>query len=425
MSLAKIKMLLQENIGLHSNTIGDSSIERAIHQRMSALKINDAEDYHARLLDDQDEQKELIEEVVVPETWFFRNRVPFEAMIKCFPALGVNRNTDKSPVRILSIPCSTGEEPYSIAISLLKSGMMEDSFQIDAVDISKKALKKARRAIYGKNSFRETNGVADQGYFKATKSGQQVLPHVKKYVNFIEGNILKDAIAPEPEYYDIIFCRNLLIYFNRETQKNVLEKINTILKKNGILFMGHAETVESAKELFARVNIPRAFAFKKKINKSLVEFENYPNQTIDALEGIYNKLIGITLKDIELSKKHKNSQFKTSRVKSKKNPGLSIINSSNIERLIEQGHLTAASTLCEKWLEENPEKAQGYYLLGLICNLEGNIGSADALLKKAIYLDPNHHKALGLSAMLAESRGEETIAETLRFRESRAKKRIQ
>lgn len=423
MSFEDIKNLLQKNIGLHSESIGNSSIERAITHRMEVVDIKNSGQYLDRILVDKDELDELVEEVVVPETWFFRNVVPFDTLAKCIPVLTASNDINKTPVRILSIPCSTGEEPYSIAITLLRSGVSQGSFQIDAVDISKRALMKARRAIYGKHSFRETDGVADSEYFQVTRSGQQLVPIVKDHVNFIRGNILKDMIAPEPEYYDIIFCRNLLIYFNRETQKQVLEKINTLLKKNGTLFMGHAETTEASKDLFVRVNVPRAFAFRKKAASDTPVLEHLKANSISNLDDIYNQLVSVTLKDIELSKKNKDSPLARRKKPVKVNPALKKANLFNVEKLIEQGHLSAASTLCEKWLDEEPEEAQGYYYLGLISSLEGNVGSADALLKKAVYLNPNHYKALALSALLAEQRGDSVVAESLRIRELRAKQR--
>lgn len=423
MPFEDIKMLLQNNIGLHPGSIGESSIERAILHRMEIANITGDEDYYSRLIADQDELEELIEEVVVPETWFFRNKVPFESILDTLVIPGQNQETKTTPLRILSVPCSTGEEPYSIAISLLKKGMESGSFQVDAVDISRRALKKARRAIYGKNSFRESDGVADPFYFQSTGAGQQVLPKVKDHINFIKGNILKDTIAPGPEYYDVIFCRNLLIYFNRETQKKVLEKLNTILKNNGTLFMGHAETTEATKNLFTRMNLPRAFAYKKNIRSNFKLLEKGSAHPIDKLEEIYNKLVGVTLKDIELAKKHGKAQQNDSNRKAEKRISFNSANASNIEKLIEAGNLSVASALCEKWLEDNPEDANGYYLLGLISNLEGNTGTADMLLKKAIYLNPNHLKALGLSALLAEQRGDSLGAQSLRFRQDRVKKR--
>ena len=122
MALSDIKNLLQEHIGLHSETIGDSSLLRAITHRMKAVNIENVDDYRSLLLRDQEELNELVEEVVVPETWFFRNLVPFNTLAKCVPDFQKSVKATSSPLRALSVPCSTGEEPYSIAITLFESG---------------------------------------------------------------------------------------------------------------------------------------------------------------------------------------------------------------------------------------------------------------------------------------------------------------
>lgn len=425
MPFKKIKQLLQTNIGLHSETIGDSSIERAISHRMEALNISRANAYLSKLMNDQDELGELVEEVVVPETWFFRNLAPFEAMVECIRDMQKTREGDVAPLRILSAPCSTGEEPYSIAITLLKSGMQEAGFQIDAVDISKRALTKARRGIYGKHSFRESNGVADDEFFHKTRSGQKILPIVRDRVEFIRGNILKDNISPTPEYYDVIFCRNLLIYFDRETQNQVINKLHMMLKPDGVLFVGHAETSEVGKSLFSKRDAPKSFSYHKISYKQGEVVSDSSQQSTDKLRLIYDQLVEVTLKDIELSKKRKKSFKSKSKAGEEKKSAEAIVGWWKVDKLIEQGHLKEASSLSEKWLKEHPEEAQGYYYLGLISSLEGSAGAADSLLKKAIYLDPNHHKALGLSALLAEQRGDGGVAESLRRREGRARKRSQ
>ncbi|MEE8379870.1 MAG: CheR family methyltransferase, partial [Gammaproteobacteria bacterium] len=172
MAFSKIKSLLKETIGLSSESIGDSSIERAINHRKDILKIDHADGYMSLLLEDESELEELVEEVVVPETWFFRNLVPFETLSSCVPELDKRKKLESSPLRVLSLPCSTGEEPYSIAITLMELGLKENEFLIDAQDISKRAIRKARRAIYGKHSFREESDVNLEKYFRNTRSGK-------------------------------------------------------------------------------------------------------------------------------------------------------------------------------------------------------------------------------------------------------------
>lgn len=416
----KIKNLLHDSMGLDASTVGDSSIERAINHRMDVLGLSGASSYLPQLKKNSAELNELVEEVVVPETWFFRNFMSFEVLAKCLPEFVGAGAGSVEPLRILSVPCSTGEEPYSIAITLMENGPIGLDFKIDAVDISKRALTKARRAIYGKNSFRESGADIYEKYFKRSRSGSHLLPEVREHVNFIQANILKDSICPKPEYYDIIFCRNLLIYFERETQREVLEKLHFMLKPKGVLFIGHAEVTQIFNGLFEKIDTPKAFAFRK-IAKTGYLSKPWLKSGIkqaNKFDTVLGQLVKVSQRDAELAKR-KNIRSARSAVKRREPAN----NWQTVDGLIESGKLHEASILCESLLKDDPEKADGYYYLGLINKLEGGIRAADFLLKKAIYLDPNHDKALGLSALLAEQRGDEKCAASLRRRESRANKR--
>ena len=422
MAFKKIKNLLKETMGLSSESVGDSSIERAINQRKETLKIKDTNAYFSLLKKEQDELDELVEEVVVPETWFLRNMAPFELLSTCIPDANKRKKMGNLPLRILSLPCSTGEEPYSIAMTLLDIGIKEDEFHVDAQDISKRALRKARRAIYGKHSFRETGGVSIEKYFRKTRSGQQLLPIVRDRVTYIRSNVMKDIIVPEPEYYDVIFCRNLLIYFDRKTQRDVLEKLHFMLKPGGTLFVGHAETSEVEKKYFTKVSKPKAFAYTKK-RLGVNNIKTINNEHTNKLLTIYENLVEITKNDAAISKKIKISNKKTGSHSRNINNGKEKIVWENVKKLIEKGQLKDASVLCEKRLMQVPDDAQAYYYLAVVSKMEGGVGAAELLLKKAVYLDPNHHKALSLFSLLAKERGDLKLVQSLRRREDRARKR--
>src|SRR5262249_3072445 len=140
-------------IGLDVSTVGAAAIERSIRLRMRRSGLQRVEEYWQRLQDTEEELQALIEEVVVPATWFFRHPESFEALARIvtrdwLPAHETGR------LRILSIPCASGEEPYSIAITLLEAGMPANRLTIDAIDISLKALSRARQAQYSSTSLR-------------------------------------------------------------------------------------------------------------------------------------------------------------------------------------------------------------------------------------------------------------------------------
>jgi len=427
----KIKKLLHNSIGLHADTVGESSIDRAISQRMHVTTCESPSAYYIYVKENDSELEELIEEVVVPETWFFRNVVPFEVLRDHAVKIHLNlsqlnkKNIDAHAVsvKILSLPCSSGEEPYSIAIALCEAGLKNNDFSIDAYDISKRAITKAKRAIYGKHSFREKGLFLQEKYFEKIKSGYRLLPNLCERVDFHQNNILSNKIGLVKENYDIIFCRNLLIYFDRKTQVEVLNKLSSALKPGGILFVGHAEAGQISKEGYTRIRAEKSFAFRKKeCNEKHTNYGDGSNQPVIKLKDIYDQLVEVTKKDIELSKRiNRPIQKLTKRTKrniNKTDEALLLV-----EETINTGHFQDAEKLCEEYLKVFPDSSDAYYYLGLISSLHGSDGGSESFLRKAIYLSPNNHRALSLLATLAEKRGDNDVAESFRRREFMAKNR--
>jgi chemotaxis protein methyltransferase WspC len=153
MDIIPFELLLKEAIGLDVASIGSSAIDRAVAERQQATGLADRHTYWERLRASEEELQELIDAVVVPETWFFRDRGAFAALAEV--ALPEWLRTHPHGVfRLLSIPCATGEEPYSLAMALFDANLPAARFQIDAFDVSERALESARRAVYGRRSFR-------------------------------------------------------------------------------------------------------------------------------------------------------------------------------------------------------------------------------------------------------------------------------
>ena len=127
---------------------------------------------------DSPRQRQLIETVIVPETWFFRDREAYVALVKVVLEEWLPAHGD-GPLRLLSAPCSTGEEPYSMAMALFDAGLPANRFHIDALDISARSLARARRAFYGRNSFRGTNLSFRGRYFQAAAGGHHLAEAIR------------------------------------------------------------------------------------------------------------------------------------------------------------------------------------------------------------------------------------------------------
>src|SRR6218665_3842443 len=177
--------LLYEVIGLDSNSIGLSSIDRAVRQRMAAIGTDDALAYHERLQSDRKEMQALVEAIVVPETWFFRDPQAF-AVVGNY----ATKATRPGKLRFLCLPCSTGEEPYSLAMALLDANIPADRFHIDAMDVSERALRHAQKGVYGRNSFRGSELSFGDRHFQPAAEGWILHEKVRPLVHFHHGNLL-------------------------------------------------------------------------------------------------------------------------------------------------------------------------------------------------------------------------------------------
>ncbi|HUP90907.1 MAG TPA: protein-glutamate O-methyltransferase CheR, partial [Solimonas sp.] len=259
MALPEIEQLLKKAMGLDSQSIGSPTVERAVESRQRALRIADAQVYWDKVSTDEAELQELIEAVVVPETWFFRDREAFAALAGTVLPEWL-RSHPGGVMRLLSLPCSSGEEPFSIAMALLDAGLAPERFAIDAVDISARALEIAQRGLYSPNSFRgEVLGFRDR-HFEPTPHGHKVSDAVRQQVRFRQGNIFSPNAG---ELYDVVFCRNLLIYFDRPVQDRAVKVIEKMLTAKGFLFVGPSETSLLGSHNFTSARWPLAFAFRK------------------------------------------------------------------------------------------------------------------------------------------------------------------
>ncbi|MEG4802177.1 CheR family methyltransferase [Microcoleus sp. ARI1-B5] len=442
MTQAAIEALLRQKIGLDALTVGSNTITRAVNRRMADCGLTDINVYLTKLQTSPPELEELIETVVIPETWFFRDREPFVFLSRYAVSEWLPQNSGKT-LRVLSLPCSTGEEPYSIAIALLEAGLNPRNFSIDAADISKVALKKADRAVYGKNSFRDKNLDFRDRYFTGLAGDlYQLNDLVRRKVNFIHGNILDSYFLVDQLPYDAIFCRNVLIYFDRAGRNQTVQLLNRLLKKTGILFLGHSESGLKLPPQFVSVRHSLAFAYRKtdisdspqvpvkkeqiNINYSRMvgEFkraENRENIRSDKLPSVNSKS---STSHQKYPREGENSQVLPIRaIAPPPDPAKSA--SADLDaarRLADRGQLQEAAKLCETYLSQNRTNADAYVLLGQVYQATGDRQQAEQSFQKATYLKPDHYEGLIHLALLKEERGDIVGAAIVRQRIQRMEK---
>src|SRR5208337_5449134 len=238
---AAVTRLLSERLGLSGELLGFVVVERALDIVIGQAGSADRAERIAHLLRGQGEEWEmLVDEVVVPETWFFRDRKPFQFLASYVTEKWRPANPT-GPFKVLCIPCASGEEPYSVAMTLLDAGLEADRIRIDAGDVSERALAQARQAVYGRSSFREKSGRLGGKYFLPCSEGWRVHEAVTALVRFEKANLLDLSLYRQRAPYKAVFCRNALIYFEQPARRTVMASLRDLLDEDGLLFTGHTE----------------------------------------------------------------------------------------------------------------------------------------------------------------------------------------
>jgi chemotaxis protein methyltransferase WspC len=445
---AQIESLLRDKMGWSANILGSKEIGRAVEKRMVERNLADLQTYLQQLQTLPQEIEALTELLIVPETWFFRDWEPFvflEEYVKSEWLLKLNYR----PLRLLSVPCSSGEEPYSIAMTLFNIGLMSHQFQIDAVDISKTSLDRAREAVYGQNSFRVKNLEFQSRYFTKSENKYRLQESVTNAVNFMYGNLVAPNFLSDKTPYDVIFCRNVLIYFDDAARVKAMETLNSLLRNQGLLFLGHAEKGQLLASSFVSVEHPFAFAYRKieNSNDALKNPQKPPsnNQQIKSppeftprLERRNNspqlseKLPSIKKQNAEIIKPETrkfNPVFASKIVppnpeKLKTQTSIKPPNShlETARKLADSGKLSEAANICETYLKEHNTSVEAYILLGEVYQGKGMEKQAEQCFQKAIYLAPNNYDALLHLTLLTEHRGDTAKAAVLRQRIQRLEK---
>jgi chemotaxis protein methyltransferase WspC len=406
MSLPQIIVLLRETLGLDVASVGVSLVERAVKRRVNANGLQDISQYVHLLQRSASELQSLFEAVVIPETFFFRYPESFAALRQ---VVGEQYLSGTQKTRALSVPCSTGEEPYSIAMTLLDAGLSSEKFQIAAIDISAHVLDIARLGLFGSNSFRGSELKFRNQYFQMTGAGFRICDRVRQCVKFEQGNVLEEHFRLGGEPYDFIFCRNLLIYFSSEAQGHALESLRRLLTADGLLFVGSAETGLLTQHRFSSVKLPMAFAFRR---SEPVVFHRPPErQKAKALspararrtEAYRKPDLTIPAKAVADTTKQKNE----------------FVDLGFAEQLADKGQLEEAAEICEVSLHEQGPSARAFHLLGLIRDCEGDQHQASEYYRKALYLEPDHYDVLIHLALLKAKSGDGAAAKALKNRARR------
>ena len=405
-SASRLAETVSRTVGFDPERIGLNSIIRAAQKVQTYSKASTIETLENQLLHDTECRQLFIESIVVPESWLFREPKVFEHI----NALLGQRLKKQSQVMILSAPCATGEEACSIALSLLESGHSQTQFHIIATDISRHAIKQARSGLFSENAFRTIDETRKDNWFASTPKGWKLASVIQETIEFLDRNLLSSSTETELAQkaqggFDLICCRNLLVYFTKPARNNLIQILKRLLKPDGELIVGAAEAVILPTRDWEPTG-PLTFRLRNQsINSPVVKQKSIQSNT---------------------HKKHNFAEAETSQCGYNKptilfdnvasTPTVSPEIIRDVEALANAGDIENAIRLCQKSLQINSAQTDLLYMLAILHQTSGDFKTSEKLLEKAVYLEPRHEGALLSLALIAKRRGD-TEAER-RYRRS-------
>ncbi len=269
--------LLRARCGLHFDEDTRYLVEKRVARRMSECDVGSFSSYLYQLRHGSQADEEfskLVDLLTTNETYFFRERSQLTALVQeIIPDLLAKRpGTDRRPVQIWSAGCSSGEEPFSIVMMGQEANLVPGrDFRVYASDISRAVLSKARRGIYREASFRDTESALRNHYFAEKDGLMRVSDEVKRHVDFIHMNLLDPAKTGLLGTMDVILCRNVIIYFDLETKKQVMSTFHDKLRPGGYLLLGHSESLINVTSDFELKHLSRDLVYRRPVPGEEVE----------------------------------------------------------------------------------------------------------------------------------------------------------
>ncbi|OZI57227.1 CheR family methyltransferase [Bordetella genomosp. 1] len=421
--LPEFSALLKREIGLDTGSVGQAAVERAVRLRQGACGLADEHAYWRHVQVSPAERQQLVEAVVVPETWFFRYPESLSTLVDLARARQLAAGGEVL-LRVLSIPCSTGEEPYSIAMALNDAGVPPQQFSIDAIDISERALDVARAARYGRNSFRGDDLSFRDRHFREEDGLYALSPAIQRSARLMAGNLFDATLLRDQPPYDFVFCRNLLIYFDGATQDRAIQVLARLTRPDGVMFVGPAEASLLTARSYVAVPVPRAFAFRP-ARKEAANAARPDAARPDSARPAASRAAAPAWQPSRLPTARSAPAAARMRAAAPPTPAPAVEAAAHaglaeVEKLANLGRLDDALALCARHIETHGGSVAAFHLCGLLHDAAGRPRDAEAAYRKVLYLDPRHREALLHLAALVAARGDAEGAARLQDRAQRA-----
>jgi len=399
-ALLELARALCDEAGLEPSVVPDVHLRAALKRRQLICGAPTLEEYAARCAARPEERGEILEELLVRESWFFRDQAPYELLT----ALASTRwRNQDSPLHALSAPCANGEEAYSIAIALAEAGHSLSRLQVCALDLSQRGLKAAAAGRYEARVLGQLPAPLRQRWLIPTATGHyQVHAALRECVQYQHANLLALPAALTAQRYQVLCCRNAMIYLRPTVRRRLLEQWMSCLADDGVLIVGHAEAALMPSRWLRPVGPPGAFAF-----------EHAPVDAAPAVRATAPRRSGTPQARSAHPASRPPPQGPTRRP-------VAPAPLAEAAALADRGRYAPAAALLEQLLASDYDQVEALYLLGLVRAAEGDVAAARRCFTRALYLVPAHQASLEYLALLAADGEDSAAARRLRRRSAHA-----
>ena len=405
----RLRDVIAERTGLCFDEDTCSVLWERAGERMRVLGLDEPEDY-VRMLSDRGrydgELKELMKLVTVKETYFFRNEPQMKGLVRRILPDLLKSRFETRRIRVWSAGCSTGEEPYTLAM-LLREHMKEIGewdVEIWGTDIDEEALEVARRGIYGKRSVQKVPKALLGRHFRAIGGGYELCPEIREMVRFRYQNMVEESLASlcSGAGMDLILCRNVLIYFREDTAGRILEKLWRCLGEGGYLLLGHSEGLYGRQLNLESTYAERAFFYQKQENiptSGASPRVHTPARQTGARASSRRTPSEMRSRGVERAHpERRRSEYASGGVPSPDEPVSVRMREGSaqkedlkeVESYIDGGRLEEASERIRSVLALDPLSVQAHFLMALLARAEGRTEEAVESFRRVVYLDPSH-----------------------------------
>jgi chemotaxis protein methyltransferase WspC len=404
MNLAVLDKLIRDRVGLDASCLGGAALPRAASTRMAARGIATAEAYAGLAASEAAEWSALVGELVVPESWFFRGgRELFEHL-----ARWLRSRFQEMPHRVLrtlSVPCCTGEEPYSLALALEREGVPAARCRIDAVDLAPEHLQRAVAGRYTSFSFRESGIDPRPAHFQEVEDGKwELAPEQRNRIRFQAGNLVDPTFLLGEPQYDLILCRNLFIYLTDDGRDRALANLERLLAPDGWLVLTPAEADRLPLAHFASEGPVPLAIFKRSAEPRSGIIRIAAAKPGSGVHRVPASPSGVSTVSATVRPNYDHVPLPPPVESIPKEAQEGALD--RARRLADAGDIAAARIVCETALSNSAPTADLLYLLGVIDLAVGRSEEAADAFRKALYLAPDHAETLTHMAVLCDQRGD-------------------